>query len=332
MRQYRNKVTLLSFALSILVVIRHGVNIEIYGLESGILYWIQMFFRDFSDIAVPTFFMLSGFLFFQNYDPKLLLTKWESRLSSILVPYLVWNIIAYLYYEVISALPFVRASMTQTIEPFNLEWLIRNALLGDHNITWFLLNIMVYVLIVPMLFPILRHQVGSLILITVSIAAGMMKPNAYGFVYNSSFYLIGAWFGIHHRDSVQQQYATRERVFAALTLLATIILNLCFSFGNDPFRIPLRILQAFMLWIAADILATQKTPLWWMRISFVIYCSHSFILESVEKLILLLLKKNLFGAAIDFIFAPMITLCIIFVASAVLRKVKPLWRLLSGNR
>ena len=332
MSQYRNKVTLLSFALSVLVIIRHGVNIEVYQLESGILYWIQMFFREFSDIAVPTFFMLSGFLFFQNYNSKLLLTKWKSRLFSILIPYLVWNVIAYLYYEAIAVLPFVRASLSQTLEPFNLEWLIRNALWGEHNITWFLRNIIVYVLVVPMLFPVLKHRAGSWILVAATILAGMWNPSLYGFVYNSAFYLVGAWFGIHQRNFVQQRYAARIRILAAAFLLVTILLNLCFAFGNDLLRVPLRTLQAIALWIAADVLATEKTPFWWLRISFVIYCSHSFILESVEKLFLILLKKTLLGATMDFLFAPVITLCIILAVSAVLRKVKPVWRLLSGNR
>ncbi len=332
MARYRNKVSYLSFLLAILVVIRHAINIETYGLESGVLYWIQMFFREISDIAVPTFFIMSGYLFFQNYDPKKLKEKWKSRIFSVLIPYCVWNILAYLYYEVIYMIPLVKASMTQTIEPFNFEWLIKNMLFGYHNITWFLRNLMVYIFIVPLLFPVIRNKAGGAALLAVAFAVGIFEQNEYGFAYNGVFYLLGAYLGIHHREIVQKHYPSRYIVLALAALLLSAVLNIRFSFIGYVSRVPIRIVQVVLLWVAAEILAIEKTPKWWITISFVIYCSHSMILESVEKVLLIVLKNNMIGAAIDFVFAPVITLCIIWVASSILRKIPIVWRVLSGNR
>lgn len=44
-------------------------------------------------VCVPYFFVISGFLFFRNFDMKMLAAKYRSRCKSILVPYLVWNVL-----------------------------------------------------------------------------------------------------------------------------------------------------------------------------------------------------------------------------------------------
>ena len=100
----------------------------------------------------------------------------------------------------------------------------------------------------------------------------------------------------------------------------------------DEDIILLRLIQIPLIWISADILAINKEPSWWLRISFFIYCSHHMILESVEKIFLILLGKNYTGALLDFIFAPMITLLIILCLAAILRRIHPVWAVLCGGR
>lgn len=332
MKLYKNKITYISFILAVLVVIRHSVNIEVYGLTSGTLYWIELVFREISDVAVPMFFTLSGFLFFQNYKPELLKEKWKSRVFSILVPYFAWNIIAYVYYELIYLLPLVSENMSSAIEPFNFEWLIKNMLFGYHNITWFLQNLFLYIMIVPLLFPILQNKTAGIAFTIAVFLAGCFCRGFGNIAFNGVFYLVGACLGIHQRDAVQRRYNVKLVIFSIAFFCLIAVLNILFPLVNYVSRTPIRIVQCLLLWIAAEVVAIDSSPKWWMSISFIIYCSHSMILESIEKLFKIVFGDTVLGAMLDFVFAPIITLSIIFIVSAIVKKQKMLWKILSGNR
>ena len=76
---------LLKFPLALLVVCIHTVGPE---LKTG--------------FAVPCFFVMSGFFFFYNAKDvglNFFLAKWKRRLSSLLVPYVLWILLYYVYMQ-----------------------------------------------------------------------------------------------------------------------------------------------------------------------------------------------------------------------------------------
>ncbi len=337
MEKYRNKISYLSFFLSILIVCRHSINYNVYDIDGSMLYWSEKFVNELTDLVVPMFFALSGFLFYQNYTHSKLIEKWKSRIGSILIPYLLWNGIAFLYYSIINLLPFVKNSLTGSIEPFTIINLCKNIIFGGHNITWFLQNLMIYILICPLFFVVLKNKYGGILLILLSFAAGIFEAGSYGYFHHAVYYLFGAYAGIHFKEKTQQRYNIKYIVISFLLILLTILAVVItddtrFAFMNMIVRMPIRTLQIVLLWIAADVLAVNKEPFWWMKISFIIYCSHSMILESIEKVFFIVFGKNMLGAFLDFVFAPIITVGIIILISMVVKRIKPLWKLLSGNR
>jgi len=82
-----------------------------------------------------------------------------------------------------------------------------------------------------------------------------------------------------------------------------------------------------------DLLSYAKEPPWWLKCTFFYYCAHDMILESVEKVILIVGGRSIGMALIDFIFAPVITFGILVLGAWMLRKyMSPIWKLLNGNR
>lgn len=336
--KYRNKITYLSFIMAVLVVIRHSNGIEVYNLSplggGSLLYRIERFAEEISDLCVPTFFALSGYLFFQNYSPEKLREKWKSRIISIALPYLVWNVIAYIYYEMLAHIPMISAHLNSSIEPFALTWLIKNALCGLHNVTWFLRNLMVYIILFPLIYKVICSKRIALAFSCMLLAAGMAIGDSYSYsyIYNASFYMLGVYFGIHHRESVQKRYERPVAAAAFIYLILTVCGNAWLDILTFSLRLPLRMTQIIAVWIIADALAVQKKPAWWIKISFFIYCTHSMVLESVEKVFLIVLGNNILGAAIDFFLAPVITIIVITVLAYFIKKVPIVWRILVGNR
>lgn len=155
-KKYRNKITYLSLTLAIMVVIRHSVNIDVYGLSGG-LYYLELCISEITDLCVPTFFAISGYLFFQNFSYQDLPRKWKSRFFSLVIPYCVWNELAYLYYELLSILPIIGSYINQEIEPFNIQWFFKNMILGGHNITWFLEYLIIFTIICPVFYFFIKN-------------------------------------------------------------------------------------------------------------------------------------------------------------------------------
>ena len=85
-----------TFVLAILVMMYHNSSVANYEITSSlgkIASYISEFFLAFAQVAVPLFFIISGALFFRNYDYGKTLTKYKDRLKSLVIPYLLWNTI-----------------------------------------------------------------------------------------------------------------------------------------------------------------------------------------------------------------------------------------------
>lgn len=199
--KYRNKITYISFLLSLVVVVRHTVNIEVYNLENGFLWYAESFIRSVSEVAVPMFFVISGYLFFVNFKYDKIFSKWKTRFFSIVVPYLIWNVVAYMYYQIIAMIPFVRSSLNQSIEEFSLKMLLLNALFGYHNITWFLRYLVIYIIITPMIFFLMKYKWSAVIVLPLIFGLGYIEQN---YSYYWFYYLVGAYIGIHFSRVVKK--------------------------------------------------------------------------------------------------------------------------------
>ena len=96
-------INLLRFILSVLVVMIHVDGRLVYSQYSGS--WNGglfdtfhiMFAQGVCRVAVPLFFLMSGFLYFNNleqWNKDVYIKKEKRRVKSLLIPYIIWNVIA----------------------------------------------------------------------------------------------------------------------------------------------------------------------------------------------------------------------------------------------
>lgn len=348
--QYRNKISLISFILAILVLIRHACNYKIYNLE-GFFLKVQYFATFLTDIAVPTFFMLSGYLFYVSFKYSKLLSKWKKRFFSILIPYLIWSLISYLYYLILSSIPAISAYLNSNRVEFSIKDMVMSVITGKYTIFWFLQNLMFYIVVGPAFYLILKNKyvgfmpallalvVGS-ILYYFNVAEhveGPLKWFLNGELYSYfSLYLLGAYFGANFKDKIIK--IKFKKIYSIISLILVVAICCLRVIINDfatkifPLYFIIMSIKSIMLWIGLDFLRVNKCKNVFKN-SFIIYCTHALILESVEKVFLILFKKSLVGAVIDFIFAPIITFSFIMLLVYILKKFFPrLERILCGGR
>lgn len=328
----RRKFTYLSYLLSILIVYQHAVNYLVYNLSDGPVYWIEKFYQGMTYAFVPAMYLISGFLFFYNYNREVLLEKWKRRVFSLLFPYLIWNTLSYLYYVLLGNVPFIQAHLNRETVVFSVKTLLLEAFIGNYNILWFVERLMIYCLITPLFVFLLRRKSIGWIVPVVAAVVGPMVGS--GWMSWWALYALGAYFGLSQRDVfLRESYPkTTKLVSLSLILALGMISVLGIDLWGNKFEFLIRLVGALAIWILGDIFKNCNLPAWYMKISFFIYVSHSMILESLEKIILLLFGKSQIAALVDFLFAPVLTVGIITIAAWVLKKWPIGWKVICGGR
>lgn len=104
--------TLLRFPLMIGVVMIHcditdqlNPNLQVQWAGNA----MYLFSNVIGRFSVPMFFIISGFLFFRSgiFNKGTYMAKLRSRVKTLLIPYLLWNLIGFLYFVIKHYPPYV---------------------------------------------------------------------------------------------------------------------------------------------------------------------------------------------------------------------------------
>ena len=182
--EFRNKVTWFSFALSLLVIWVHSYNAELflgYQAATGMVYVLEHRIGDwFGQIAVPGFFMISGYRFYRDFDWGKLRGKWQRRIKSLLVPYIVWNFLYYLSYVIASRIPAVGDVVGKGVVEFSLTAVVDAVVAHTYNnVFWYLYQLLWLVLLAPVLYPLLKRVWSGLLLLLFFWILVQVKPDGF---------------------------------------------------------------------------------------------------------------------------------------------------------
>lgn len=156
-------------------------------------------------VAMPVFFIMSGYLFFTNVDVwnfKVYKTKIWRRIKTLLIPYLIWNLLM-----AIKLKTFGWSMFWVYWEPagVQIDWFGQEQLMtAPANMPlWFLRDLMVVSLLTPIIYIVIRKLgywlMGLLTILYLSgISAFIPGLSAYA-IY---FFTFGAFLSIHKMDLV----------------------------------------------------------------------------------------------------------------------------------
>lgn len=334
----RNKFTLITFSLSLLVISIHTYNLSVYGIDassggfSHLIYLLESFCNQMESNAVPFFFFVSAVLFFRTFEISRLFLKWKSRFFSVVLPYLIWCSIYYFYYVFCTNVPFIRGLMNgNEVVSFSLSewgaWLWTKA----YFTLWFLQDLIVMIAMAPLIWLLLKNHfkkipTGFVALIALEIwliyfASGVPAQGSL------EYYLVGAYIGLNCRE----WFGLRSKWFSIAGCAVLLILALT---GFRQTDLIAKLLFFFSVWFAIDLLPLREKALpWWMSITFFVYVSHSMLLEAMEKIFLKAFGRAPIFALLDYCLMPIAVYLILIFVAWVLRKYLPvLWKVLSGGR
>ena len=157
-RQNGNRVDLLRVLLTVGIVCRHATMTDMAVSTSAFDAIIQGIIW-LTEVCVPLFYVISGYLYFRNApldpQPRWFLDKYKSRFFSLVIPYLIANVIAWgCYYFALKAVPSMVSGFfgDNWKDPVFVFWT------GPVNMSlWFIRELILVVLVSPLIFLLVRY-------------------------------------------------------------------------------------------------------------------------------------------------------------------------------
>ncbi len=236
-------------------------------------------------ISVPLFLIISGYLFFKE-SPNYLrredyLRKWKSRVRSLLLPYLLWNLIAYIVYVVQKGFSWA--------DFFHSFWIIdiegRTGSSPMDGPLWYVRNLVIMVAISPFISLMLKYTKGYLLALMAVLWIFQVSVFSKGIGIAFFFFSLGGFLRMQRISVEKLRFGSMILVCYVLYLLVLI----CFGYDGiiafNKLGLLLGIYSA--LFLASVVAKSRKddgsdTYKFLAESSFFIYCCHDIILPFVK--------------------------------------------------
>ena len=350
-----DRLNILRFPLVVCVVYVHAYNTEV-GLANGVIGSLNVGFlfdflrnlisQGFARTAVPLFFLISGYLFFagfawslKNYRKKI-----YSRVKTLLVPFLFWNVFTLILFVIGQNHPEIQGYFSGNKEPISTYGVYDyfNAVLGIERLPisyqfWFIRDLIIMVLLAPLMYVIIKNMphlffVGIFVLWFIDCwplyipnveAVAFFYAGAYFAKTNGSLYsldrygivVMTSYFGVLLLDALTKLYEYNIYIHKTGVLIGVLYLLVLSK-------------------TLAEMRRVRVVLLWAGGCSFFVFCVHEPLLMIVKKITYKLLSPNsdivLFGL---YIFVPILVIFISIIIYINMKIITPrLLHVISGGR
>ncbi|MDO4266872.1 MAG: acyltransferase [Eubacteriales bacterium] len=347
--QFRNKVTWFSFVFSLLVIWVHSYNAQLFlGLtgDMAIVYRAEHRIGEaWGQIAVPGFFMISGYLFYRDFTWAKLQGKWNRRIRSLIVPFILWNFIYYAGYVIGSRIPGISEVVGKGVVPVSLHALTDAVVNYRYNyVFWYLYQLILLTALAPVLYVILRRVWSRVLLLTglwviIELELSLPLVNGDALLYYSTAAALA--LGSETVSAVkpapsgmaEEAWSVRGAVLGALMAAAAVwTYNWGLSHAVIPGFVLCRMLAVAGLWLMVP---GERLPAAreFMCHNFFLYATHFAFVRFINKAFSMVFHVTLWEPYALFLVMPVLVLAISSGLGRALRRFLPgLWNVLNGYR
>lgn len=344
------KIKHISFFSIIMVVVLHAYcHEDINASELSINFIVQNFIsKGIVRIAVPTFFFVSGLLFFQNFSGTLqdTIRKFKRRVNSLVLPYFFWCTCWFCFIFILQVLPISKDYFSQPLYKMSIVDNIWNAFCQPiYYPFWYIRELAVYILLTPLLYLILKRVPLLFLIFILGISLVQFSfieiwnvPFLKFFPF--SFFVAGAIAGLRRFPLI----GTR-RLFSLLPLilawLALIVIrisgeldNLSGVISNAISQIEV-ILGVYVFWFGYDLLPLfikeLKSNIY--SYTFVIYAFHGIPIVIFKRVYFRIFDNNPYMELLFYFVVPLIVILLsVFVGKILFKRVPLFYAKITGGR
>lgn len=301
----------------------------------------QILSETFGRVAVPFFFLQSGYWLFR-YDifetkSDILKRKLKKKVRSLGIPYLLWNTLGLLFFLIVTRIPGMPFRLNEG-QVVGITWANIFSGIFLHKFYfpfWFMKDLIVLTAFSPVLVRVLRNRPMTYITITILLILSMFGINAPVCQTTSIlFFIIGGALSVYHREFWENPNSNHlETAF----YIALFLIDAAIRWLSIPYFSTIAlVLSPILFWKSCELLGLMNVfdhePFWFCKQSFFIYAAHIFPVEGLSS-ILSRINGNMVWASFSYIVTPPIALAFLYVVARILNDRFPkVYGLLCGNR
>lgn len=332
----------ISYLLSVLVLMIHASTIVNYpGASEWVRVFSIFFQRVITPVAVPLFFVISGAMYFRDYEPQKYVSKTKKRVMTLMVPFLLWNTINMLF-NIVATLWFSEYFIGRIPFEFTPWSFFVSIFHYEHNLPfWFVFALIIFSLCAPVFDLLLRRiwiGVGVIVALAVLAGFGIGIPEPFFFDRTSIvYYMTGALIGRYFFKWFSTKHSVKQSIFAVAMVVLSWIYWFLINYDMIPHYLGVDVVVLLMfcygVWVGIDLVVDRITKRRHMEHSFWVYAMHNNCGSVVTKLLFFVLPKTDVFVVVNYICTIAITLVMIEVICRVIMRVSPTVAVaLSGGR
>ena len=338
-------ITWLRFPLIFLIIMLHCYSVQRLEGEHELYFkMVYPFALWLGETGVPGFFFISGYLFFlskKKYTEKL-----ESRIHTLLLPYLLWNLILLSIYIILYIIGYPQNINGKNMVDYSITDYLRlfwdRGSFDDGNFVpllcplWYIRNLLIMSLLSPLIYYIIRYA-RELFLIAITVWWLTTYHNAF-IPQTILFFCFGAYFSIFNINPLRIASENKTIVITLFCIFAAGDILSHVAIGT-PINLQLHrislIFNISVLLLLADFcvrhgFSSKLLP----NSAFIVFCVHYPIVVLLRKFCI-----SRFGYSSEDVHILLYFVCVIIATLlsigiySILERYSPkLKNILSGNR
>lgn len=224
----------LRFPLIFFILFIHTISLS-ESADNIIIANIGYFFREIiARLGVPFFFIVSGYYFFYtkdgcvNFSKDSYIVKLKKRVTTLLIPYLIWNFLCALYYLLVPYVGLADRSIFSANDFLSILVVQKDYTPADYPL-WYLRDLIVLCVLSPLIYVIIKYlRVFSLCLFSLPFIFNLNVGLGDDYLIQQSilFFPMGAYFAIRKKNII---YYSRKFKFAPLLYVIFIVLEIIYK-------------------------------------------------------------------------------------------------------
>lgn len=350
----KSYITLLRFPLAVLVVLIHAYNVQLLAEATpSTRSFAELLSHSVTRFAVPMFFVISGYLFFQGlkkWNTARFFDKCKRRAVTLVWPFLAWNLLALLLYWAQEAVPAIlKGHDFISLWDYycqkggaDIFWHVRPLADATTNFLgwkfpathapllvplWFMRDLMVAILLTPPNYLMLKKlRYGWPLLLAIVYYTGFFPSWMDVSLQSQFFFVVGAWCAGWQRD-LGESLQTWS-VSAWIAAIAIV-------YAESQQFIPTELVRpAGEFYIICAMIAAAGTACYLTRFfspssfladsTFFVYASHIMLLSPLQSIVAKYMPLHgTFGQILLYLALPAITLLACLAIYTFIRRYLP---------
>lgn len=250
---FHNKVLILNIALTFVIVMLHSKPLNRIGISNDGEFALIHAVVVFAQVGVPMFFFISAMLFYKSISAmSKIKDKLRNRIRSLVIPYILWNVIFVGIYWAMTHIPFIASMMNMPPVPSDVAGILLSIINSKYTVLWFVKDLIVFCLMSPVFYVMLKSKIVMIVGILGLVVLNMSYSMEYESIWHwLPVYLLGAYVGYNKLYMITPPTENYQRKIAVGCIVVMVGLY-AIAYLDDRRMFLFRFLSPVLVWALYD--------------------------------------------------------------------------------